>query len=107
MSILWTPIEPFDSSYRTMIWCVSVFSADSESPVTSTEVQIAQQYGAPLIPLTAVASILGRSPNSLRVLINQGRGDEALATKLRNCRAQIGRRTMFRVSDIARLIDEA
>ncbi len=75
--------------------------------MTPTELQIAHQYGAPLIPLKAVASILGRSPSSLRVLINQGRGDEVLATKLRNCRAQIGRRTMFRVSDIARLIDEA
>lgn len=75
--------------------------------MSPTESQIASQYGAPLIPLKAVANILGRSPNSLRVLINQGRGDLALAEKLRNCRAQIGRRTMFRVSDIARLIDEA
>lgn len=75
--------------------------------MSPTESQIANQYGAPLIPLKAVANILGRSPNSLRVLINQGRGDLALAEKLRSCRAQIGRRTMFRVSDIARLIDEA
>jgi len=75
--------------------------------MTPTELQISQQYGAPLIPLTAVASILGRSPGSLRVLINQGRGDQVLALKLRACRAQLGRRTMFRVSDIARLIDEA
>jgi hypothetical protein len=75
--------------------------------MTSTELQIAQQYGAPLIPLDAVASILGRSPSSLRILINQGRGDQVLASKLRSCRAQLGRRTMFRVSDIARLIDEA
>lgn len=75
--------------------------------MTSTELQIAQQYGAPLIPLKAVASILGRSPGSLRILINQDRGDRELASKLRSCRAQLGRRTMFRVSDIARLIDEA
>lgn len=75
--------------------------------MSPTESQIASQYGAPLIPLKAVANILGRSPNSLRVLINQGRGDSALAAKLRDCRAQIGRRTMFRVTDIARLIDEA
>lgn len=75
--------------------------------MTSTELQISQQYGAPLIPLKAVASILGRSPGSLRILINQGRGDRELADKLRACRAQLGRRTMFRVSDIARLIDEA
>lgn len=75
--------------------------------MTPTELQISQQYGAPLIPLTAVANILGRSPGSLRILINQGRGDKALATKLRACRAQLGRRTMFRVTDIARLIDEA
>src|SRR5690606_28562355 len=58
--------------------------------MSPTESQIASQYGAPLIPLKAVANILGRSPNSLRVLINQGRGDSALAAKLRDCRAQIG-----------------
>lgn len=75
--------------------------------MTSTEAQIAHQYGAPLIPLEAVAEILGRKPNSLRILINQGRGDEILVTKLRASRAQLGRRVMFRVADIARLIDEA
>jgi len=72
-----------------------------------TEAQIAQQYGAPLISIDAVAEILGRKPNSLRILINQGRGDKVLGDKLRACRAQLGRRTMFRVVDIARLIDEA
>lgn len=75
--------------------------------MSPTEVQIAHQYGAPLISLEAVAEILGRKPNSLRILINQGRGDELLASKLRACRAQLGRRVMFRVADIARLIDEA
>lgn len=72
-----------------------------------TELHISQLYGAPLITLEAVAEILGRKPNSLRILINQGRGDEALAKKLRACRAHLGRRVMFRVADIARLIDEA
>lgn len=72
-----------------------------------TESQIARQYGHPLITTDAVASILGRSAGSIRALINQGRGDAELAAKLRACRAQIGRRVMFRVSDIARLIDEA
>lgn len=75
--------------------------------MTATELQIAQKYGAPLIPIEAVAEILGRKPNSLRVLVNHGRGDEVLAAKLRACRAQLGRRVMFRVTDIARLIDEA
>ena len=72
-----------------------------------TESQIARQYGHPLITTDAVASILGRSAGSIRALINQGRGDAELAAKLRACRARIGRRVMFRVSDIARLIDEA
>ena len=107
MSIVWTLIGLFDSPYRTMIWCDSVILVESHPPRTPTESLIAQQYGAPLIPLNAVASILGRSPNSLRVLMNQGRGDQALASKLRACRAQLGRRVMFRVADIARLIDEA
>lgn len=75
--------------------------------MTTTESHIASQYGSPLIPLEAVAEILGRKPNSLRILINQGRGDEQLATKLRACRAHLGRRVMFRVTDIARMIDEA
>jgi len=75
--------------------------------MSPTEVQITRQYGAPLIPLEAVAEILGRKPNSLRILINQGRGDKELGDRLRSCRAQLGRRVMFRVADIARLIDEA
>ncbi len=75
--------------------------------MSPTEAHITNQYGAPLISLEAVAEILGRKPNSLRILINQGRGDELLASKLRACRAQLGRRVMFRVTDIARLIDEA
>jgi predicted transcriptional regulator of viral defense system len=75
--------------------------------VSQTELHISQQYGAPLITLEDVAEILGRKPNSLRMLINQGRGDKVLGDKLRACRAHLGRRTMFRVSDIARLIDEA
>lgn len=99
-----------------MLWFFSVILNESRPPMTPTESLIAQQYGAPLIPLDAVASILGRSPvasilgrspNALRVLMNQGRGDQVLASKLRACRAQLGRRVMFRVTDIARLIDEA
>lgn len=75
--------------------------------MTPTEALIANQYGAPLISLEAVAEILGRQPNALRVLVNQGRGDAQFVSKLRSCRAQLGRRTMFRVVDIARLIDES
>ncbi|QOW24833.1 helix-turn-helix domain-containing protein [Lysobacter sp. H23M47] len=75
--------------------------------MTATELHITQKYGAPLIPIEAVAEILGRKPNALRVLVNQGRGDGELAVKLRACRAQLGRRVMFRTADIARLIDEA
>lgn len=75
--------------------------------MSPTETQIAQQYGAPLIPLEALAAILGRKTSALRILINHGRGDVELATKLRACRAQLGRRTMFRVADVARMIDEA
>lgn len=89
---------------KSRTFLLSRHAMDRMSP---TEAHIASQYGAPLIPLEAVAEILGRKPNSLRILINQGRGDELLANKLRACRAQLGRRVMFRVSDIARLIDEA
>ena len=75
--------------------------------MTSTVDLIAERYGAPLIPIEAVAEILRRKPNALRMLVNSGHGDEELASKLRSCQARLGRRVMFRVVDIARLIDEA
>ena len=75
--------------------------------MTPTEELISQRYGAPLIRIEAVAEILGRRPGSLRMLINSGSGDQELARQLRECRVQLGKRIMFRVSGLARLIDEA
>lgn len=75
--------------------------------MTSTEEILLAKYGSPLLRIEAVAEILGRRPNSLRVLINSGNGDKELAHKLRGCRVQLGSRVMFRLNELARLIDES
>ena len=58
--------------------------------MTSTEELLITKYGGPLLRIEAVAEILGRRPNSLRMLINNGNGNEELARKLRGCRVQLG-----------------
>lgn len=75
--------------------------------MTSTEEILLAKYGAPLLKIEAVAEILGRRPASLRMLINGGNGDRELATKLRSCRVRLGNRVMFRLNELARMIDEA
>jgi len=75
--------------------------------MTSTEEILLAKYGSPLLRIEAVAEILGRRPNSLRVLINSDSGDKELARRLRVCRVQLGNRVMFRLNELARLIDES
>lgn len=75
--------------------------------MTPTEELLTAKYGGPLLKIETVAEILGRRPNSIRTLINNGNGDQDLARKLRACRIRLGRRVMFRLNDLARLIDEA
>lgn len=76
--------------------------------MTPTEDLLVRKYGGPFLTLEEAADVLKRRPNSLRVLMNSGKGDTTLAEKLRTCRVKYGRRVMFKLSDFARLVvDEA
>ena len=70
----------------------------------TTEELILAKYGRPLLNLEQVADLLDRSPGGLRITLCRS-GD--LSTKLRECRARIGRRVMFRVADLAKMLDRA
>lgn len=68
---------------------------------------ILTNHGGPLLTGKAVASILGRSQRAILQATQQGIGDPELVVKLKACRAQLGRRVMFRATDIASMIDAA
>lgn len=70
----------------------------------TTEELILTKYGRPLLNLNQVADLLDRSPRGLRITLCRS-GD--FGDRLRKCRAKIGRRVMFRVADLARLLDAA
>lgn len=69
----------------------------------TTEELIAAKYG-PLLSVVQVADLLNRTPAGLRVTLCRS-GD--LSDRLRECRVRIGRRVMFRVTDLAKMLDEA
>jgi len=69
----------------------------------TTEELILAKYGRPLLNFDQVADLLDRSPGGLRItLTRQGR----LSDRLRKCRVKIGRRVLFRVPELARMLDE-
>lgn len=72
--------------------------------MTNTEALLLDKYRSPLLSLCAVAEILGRSPNGLRVSLA---ANGEVATRLKAAKVKLGRRIYFRMSEIARLIDEA
>jgi hypothetical protein len=72
--------------------------------MTSTETLLFNRYHSPLLSLEAVAEILGRSPNGLRVSLS---ANSEIAARLKAAKVKLGRRIYFRISEIARLIDEA
>jgi hypothetical protein len=63
-----------------------------------------EQFNSPLLSLAQVAQILNRSPQGLRITLS---GDNEIARKLGPARKRIGKRVLFRVSDLAQFIDEA
>ena len=71
---------------------------------TSTEQLLMEQFNSPLLSLAQVAQILNRSPKGLRITLS---GDNEIARKLGPARKRIGKRVLFRVSDLAQFIDEA
>ncbi len=72
--------------------------------MTDTETMLLSQFNSPLLSLEQVARVLDRSPDGLRITLN---GDTELARRLRPARKKIGRRVLFSVSELARLIDES
>lgn len=72
--------------------------------MTNTEAILMAQFNTPLLTLEQVALIFDRSPDGLRITLS---GDNELAHKLRPARMKIGRRVLFKVTELARFIDEA
>lgn len=72
--------------------------------MTDTETMLLSQFNSPLLSLEQVARVLDRSPDGLRITLS---GDTELARRLRPARKKIGRRVLFSVSELARLIDES
>lgn len=70
----------------------------------TTEELILTKYGRPLLNLEQLADLLDRSPSGLRITLCRS-GE--LSTQLRECQARIGRRVMFRVADLAKMLDRA
>lgn len=71
--------------------------------MSKTEEMIVGRFGV-LLSLDDCATLLNRSAHGLRVTLN---GDNELAQRLRPAKLKIGRRVMFRATELAKLLDEA
>ncbi|MFJ7882376.1 DNA-binding protein [Pseudomonas sp. FSL R10-0056] len=69
----------------------------------STEQYLVEKYG-PLMTLSQVAELFGRSPDGLRFTIRQ---DSDLGRRLSAEKKKLGRRVYFLAVGVARLIDES
>lgn len=72
--------------------------------MSETEQILLAQFNSPLLSLAQVAQLLNRSPEGLRITLA---GDNELARRLALAKKKIGRRVLFRVSELAKFIDEA
>jgi hypothetical protein len=70
----------------------------------TTEEILLSQYRSPLLTLTQLAHILNRSPNGLRISLNN---NSDVAQQLNAARVKIGRRVFFKTVQIAKIIDKA
>lgn len=70
----------------------------------TTDELILAKYGRPLLNVDQVADLLDRSPGGLRITLTR---EGPFSDKLRECRVRVGRRVLFRVPDLARMIDES
>ncbi len=61
-----------------------------------------EKYG-PLIPLEALAHLLDRSPQGLRVSLHS---QNPLSEAVNSAKCKIGRRVYFRTESIAKMIDD-
>lgn len=70
----------------------------------TTEEILLSQYRSPLLTLTQLAQILNRSPDGLRISLNNR---SPVAQDLNAARVKIGRRVFFKTVQIAKIIDQA
>lgn len=70
--------------------------------MSTTESTIIKRYGI-LLSFKDCAALLGRSSEGLRVTLSR---DSELARKLKPAKIKIGRRVLFRASELAKLLDE-
>ena len=67
----------------------------------STEQVLLEKYG-PLLTLAALAGLLNRTTDGLRLFLTR---DCEMSQKLNKARLKVGRRVYFRTSVISRIID--
>jgi len=70
----------------------------------TTEEILLNQYRSPLLTLTQLAHILNRSPDGLRISLNNR---SPVSLELNAARVKIGRRVFFKTVQIAKIIDQA
>lgn len=70
----------------------------------TTEEILLNQYRSPLLTLTQLAQILNRSPDGLRISLNN---KSEVAQEFNAARVKIGRRVFFKTVQIAEIIDRA
>lgn len=69
--------------------------------MTKTEEMLVNRYGV-LLSLADCAALLNRSADGLRVTLH---ADHELSHKLRAARVKIGRRILFKATELARIIE--
>ncbi len=70
--------------------------------MSTTLTYLLETHG-PLIPMDALAKLLDRSPQGVRISLSS---DSELARGLRNGRKKIGRRVYYKSDVVAQFIDE-
>ncbi len=71
--------------------------------MATTEDVLLKRYGV-LLSLKDCSELLGRSPEGLRVTLHS---DGELSRKLQAAKVKLGRRILFKATELARMLDEA
>ncbi len=71
--------------------------------MSKMEEMLVSRYGV-LLSLADCAALLNRSAEGLRVTLHT---DQELSRKLRTAKVKIGRRILFKATELARILDEA
>ena len=70
----------------------------------TTEEILLSKYGSPLLTIVQLAHVLNRSPDGLRISLNN---KSELSKEFNSARVKIGRRVFFKTVQIAQIIDRA